>query len=162
MAVYSYDFSDFTSLDAGLTAPNGTTLVDEIEDALLGTPIDMLILEGPDTVDITFSGTVTQATLDAVVAAHTGLFPAGQDSGELDPVMAQHYVEENFTPTLGQVTFILSLVPVEDVPINFLVNGTDYKQTVDFSVSGQTITWLNAKFSMEADDEVLIRYLRVP
>lgn len=274
---YTYDFVDFTSLDPSVPYPNATTMPQEIIDAGLTGLLSVDVLTGDDIVEIVFSAAVTVATLDAVVAAHTGLDPLGQGPGETserfrsvatvedakaldqhvegdvlfvhelnaffaytalssdtnddvrvlkpdnitttgrwlrfqsklgetwsllygtsDPngtvtaeqgrnfyhsangvfytqiaspegntwaqtgLQPSQYTEEKFTPTLGQVTFLLANAPADDVTVDFLVNGNDYNQGVDFSVSGQTVTWLNVKFSMEADDEVLIRYIRTP
>jgi len=68
------------------------------------------------------------------------------------------WVEDSFTATLGQITFILSNAPTDPSSLEFDVNGVTYEIGVDYSRSGVTITWLNAKFSMDAGDLILARY----
>lgn len=67
--------------------------------------------------------------------------------------------EDEFTPTAGQVTFILSAPPKDQASIQFFVNGVLTDDVVDYTVSGQTITWLNTHYSMEITDKVIVRYL---
>lgn len=65
---------------------------------------------------------------------------------------------DEFTPTLGQVTFILSSAPRDALSTRVIVNGVDYDDATDFTVSGVTLTWLNLSFSMTTADKVSIRY----
>lgn len=66
--------------------------------------------------------------------------------------------EDEFIATLGQITFILSQAPIDSVSLTVGVNGLKYDDTSDFTVSGTTVTWLNTLFSMDAGDQVIIRY----
>lgn len=67
--------------------------------------------------------------------------------------------EDEFTPTLGQVSFILSEAPGDLESLKFIVNGIEYDRDVDYNISGVTITWLDVPFTMETDDKVIVRYL---
>lgn len=70
-----------------------------------------------------------------------------------------NFIEDEFTPTLGQITFILSQAPTDLDSLAFLVNGVHYDDTVDFTVSGTTVTWLNTPFSLDTTDKVHARYV---
>jgi hypothetical protein len=66
--------------------------------------------------------------------------------------------QDEFTPTLGQVTFILSSAPTNPTSVELYVNGVLYDDVGDYTISGQTITWLDTNFTMETTDQVIIRY----
>lgn len=68
------------------------------------------------------------------------------------------WTEDEFVPTNGQITFILSLAPTDLVSLEFIVNGVHFDDATDYTVSGTTVTWLNAAFVMKTKDKVLIRY----
>lgn len=68
------------------------------------------------------------------------------------------WVEQEWAATPGQVTFILAGTPTEATSLSFFVNGVMYDDDVDFTRSGNTITWLNAAFTMESGDKVHVRY----
>lgn len=68
------------------------------------------------------------------------------------------WVEDEFTATPAQVTFILSQAPIDAVSLTFHVNGVLYDDVTDFSISGTTITWLDTAFVMSAGDKIHIRY----
>lgn len=68
------------------------------------------------------------------------------------------WVEDEFTPTNGQVTFILSQAPTDANSLVFLANGVAADDGVDYTRSGQTITWTDNWFVMDTSDKVLIRY----
>ncbi len=65
---------------------------------------------------------------------------------------------EDFTPTAGQVSFILANTPIDFASVVFEVNGVDYHQGDAFTVSGVTITWLDP-WTMETTDFVTVRYV---
>ncbi len=69
------------------------------------------------------------------------------------------WAQEDFTPTLGQVSFIVSNLPKDVVSIEFYVNGVLYEEGVgaDYVVSGATITWQNT-FVLRPKDVVIVRY----
>ena len=69
------------------------------------------------------------------------------------------WVEDEFTTTAGQVTFILSQAPTDASSLTFHVNGVLYDDVADFTVSGTTITWTNVPFVMGIGDKVHIRYV---
>ena len=66
--------------------------------------------------------------------------------------------EDEFSPTAGQVTFILSNAPTDVNSIVFLANGVAADDTSDYTVSGTTVTWLDNWFVFDTSDKVLIRY----
>lgn len=68
------------------------------------------------------------------------------------------WVQDEFTATAAQVSFILSGAPSEALSLTFNVNGIDYDDVVDYTISGSTVTWTNAAFVMEAGDKVIVRY----
>lgn len=74
------------------------------------------------------------------------------------PFTAAPWVEKEFTPTLGQITFILTSTPTDLKSLTFSVNGVEADETGDYTISGVTITWLNTLFSMETTDLVVVRY----
>jgi hypothetical protein len=76
----------------------------------------------------------------------------------IDAAVGPPWQEDEFTPTNGQITFILSQAPTDTVSLSFAVNGIRADDTDDYTVSGVTITWLNNLFAMETTDHVVVRY----
>lgn len=72
--------------------------------------------------------------------------------------VAPTWYEDEFTPTNGQVTFIISSTPTDVQSLTFAVNGVLADEGVDYSVSGTTITWTDAPFTMQTSDLVVVRY----
>jgi hypothetical protein len=68
------------------------------------------------------------------------------------------WLEDAYTPTLGQVTFILSQTPTEPISLMLNVNGVEFVETDDYTLSGTNITWLDTDFSMETSDKVVVQY----
>lgn len=68
------------------------------------------------------------------------------------------WVEDEYTPTSGQVTFVLSQAPVDANSLVFMVNGVISDDVTDYAVSGLNVTWLDNLFVMGTTDKVLIRY----
>jgi len=66
--------------------------------------------------------------------------------------------EKSFTPTTGQITFIIPNIPIDLIALNFYVNGVQCEPVTQFIVSGSTITWLNTPFSLGTSDWVQIKY----
>lgn len=66
------------------------------------------------------------------------------------------WVEDEFDPTNGQVTFIISQAPTDANSLTFLVNGVVSDDVTDYTISGQTITWLDNLFVMDTSDKVLV------
>lgn len=66
--------------------------------------------------------------------------------------------EDEYVPTVGQVSFSLSQSPQDTNSVFFVINGVIYDDTADYTVSGQTVTWLNTSFSLEITDVVIIKY----
>ena len=74
-------------------------------------------------------------------------------------LLGKSWKRDEFTATNGQVTFILSSAPADNSSVTLYVNGVMYDDVDDYTVSGTTITWLNTPFSMDAGDEILVRYV---
>lgn len=62
--------------------------------------------------------------------------------------------------TAGQVSFLLSYPVLVVGSFSFVVNGVEYDDPESFTRSGQTVTWLNTQFVMDAGDHVVARYLK--
>ncbi len=60
------------------------------------------------------------------------------------------------TATDGQTEFLTSLPPGSAVMM--FVNGVQYQQPVDFTVSGSDVTWLETDFALQAGDQVQLVY----
>lgn len=67
------------------------------------------------------------------------------------------WVKDEFTPTIGQVTFILSSTPTDLASLTLVLNGTKYDDVTDYVVSGTTVTWLDP-FTLKAKDKLIIQY----
>jgi len=66
--------------------------------------------------------------------------------------------EEEFTPTTGQITFIVANMPADAVSIEFYVNGVLADRGAQYTASGATFTWLNNPYSLVPRDLIQIRY----
>lgn len=58
----------------------------------------------------------------------------------------------------GQVFFSLTKTPVDSADVKMTVNGQNQTNGVDYTVIGQSVTWQNASFTLEIDDEVAFTY----
>ena len=67
--------------------------------------------------------------------------------------------EDEFIPTLGQVSFTLTTAPTDTASFELHVNGLAYDDVDDYILSGQTLTWLNALFALAPGDKLLARYV---
>jgi hypothetical protein len=76
---------------------------------------------------------------------------AGGTSGHLP------WFKDEFTPTAGQITFILSQGPADPTSLKFYVNGVLVDDIADYTVSGTNVTWLD-NYVMETTDKVIIYY----
>lgn len=88
----------------------------------------------------------------------TELNDGGIEQLEISGTANLLWVEDEFVPTLGQVTFILSAAPLDPNSFSLHINGVVYDDGLDFTVSGTTLTWLNTPFSLDATDKLLARY----
>ncbi len=71
-------------------------------------------------------------------------------------------VVDEFTTTAAQISFSLSQNPIDLDSLAFFVEGIRYDDVVDYTISGQNVTWTNNAFVMEAGDKVHIKYAVVP
>jgi hypothetical protein len=67
------------------------------------------------------------------------------------------WFEDQYTPTQGQISFILTAPPMDLVALTFFVNGVLYNEPTDRIVSGGTVTWQDP-FILKPEDKVIIRY----
>lgn len=93
----------------------------------------------------------------------TGLVAVTSTADEINvdvPVSSGHlsWTQDEFTATAAQVTFIISSAPADAASLTFNVNGVDYDDVADFTISGTNVTWLNTPFAMSTGDKVIIRY----
>lgn len=107
----------------------------------------------------------TEDFLVVKVVAGSGIAVSEQNDGGVETLEITNtggggapWVEDEFVPTLGQVTFVLSSVPTDLNSISLHVNGIAYDDVTDYTVSGTTLTWLNTPFSLETTDKLLARY----
>lgn len=78
---------------------------------------------------------------------------------QLGNLPAVPWVEDEFTPTNGQITFILTQAPSDVTSLSLLVNGVLSDDIDDYTVSGTTLTWLNNLFVLDTGDKLLTRYV---
>lgn len=64
--------------------------------------------------------------------------------------------KETFNPFNGQTVFVLTMAPIGIT--NFYVNGALQNVLVDYTVLGNTVTYLNTNFSLTTTDVVTIIY----
>lgn len=66
---------------------------------------------------------------------------------------------DEFVPTLGQTVFTLSRVPPAGITrIQVFVRTGLQRRTVDYTLSGATLTWLNTDFTLAPGDIVTVAY----
>ena len=66
--------------------------------------------------------------------------------------------DQDFQPTAGQVTFILSVAPTDPKTVTVTVNGVVVDEGTDYTISGVTITWLDVPYVMQTTDLLSVRY----
>jgi hypothetical protein len=68
-------------------------------------------------------------------------------------------VADAYTPTLGQTAFTLSQTPRADYLFLLTLNGAIQLESTDFTVSGTSLTWLNAGgITLKTTDSLVARY----
>ncbi len=73
------------------------------------------------------------------------------------PVGEVAWTKDEFIPTTGQVTFVLSQTPFDLASLELAVNGVEYDDGVDYTISGATITWLDP-FTLKTKDKMIVQY----
>lgn len=68
------------------------------------------------------------------------------------------WIEDEFTPSNGQVSFTLTRAPSDGFSRELFVNGVLADETGEYTISGETLTWLNTNFSLSTDDFLIARY----
>lgn len=67
------------------------------------------------------------------------------------------WMVDEYTPTPGQITFIITQIPVDFDSIELFVNGVEYEKDTHYTQSGLNVTWLDS-FVLKPADKVTIRY----
>jgi hypothetical protein len=68
------------------------------------------------------------------------------------------WVRVVFTATAGQTSFTLPSISADADSYTLSVNGVEYVRTMDYTVSGTALTWLNNPFALIAGDRVMVAY----
>lgn len=68
-----------------------------------------------------------------------------------------HQQTDTFAATAAQTAFSLSKTPVDPSDVKMKVNGIDYENGTDFTVSGTSVTWTDP-FVLSAGDSVQFAY----
>ena len=69
------------------------------------------------------------------------------------------FTQENLTVhSNGQVLFLLSQTPLNNQSVSLFVNSAVYINGLDFTVSGDVITWLNRNFGLVTTDQITAAY----
>ena len=69
--------------------------------------------------------------------------------------------EDEFTATAAQTAFTLSQTFQPGGISVVSINGVNYAQDTDYTISGLLLTWLNNDFILEAGDRVVAKYQRL-
>lgn len=69
------------------------------------------------------------------------------------------WFEDTFIATAGQTVFVLTQAPLDTNSFALSVNGNVYAESIDFTLVGSTVTWLNTAFTLLAGDEVIGKYI---
>ena len=69
------------------------------------------------------------------------------------------WMEDEFSPTNGQVSFALSQAPQDPDSLTLLVNGVVADDGDDYTLSGTNLTWLDNLFVLDTGDKLLARYI---
>jgi hypothetical protein len=91
----------------------------------------------------------------------TTIVYAGEGIDEFDPSSPTNHIhiQETFTITTnGQTVFSLTQTPKDTANVIFFVNGIAYNITIDYTVVGTTLTWLNVDFTLQTSDRVTAEY----
>jgi hypothetical protein len=83
----------------------------------------------------------------------------GANKAYVDSQISGAWIEDEFTPTQSQVTFILSVGPSDTDSLTVYINGVAYDDVIDYTISGTTLTWLNNLFTLDPGDKLLARYI---
>lgn len=66
--------------------------------------------------------------------------------------------EETFTPSSSQTVFALAATPLVPNDTSMFINTVKYLYTIDFTVVGANVTWLDGPFTLDSLDTVEIIY----
>ena len=80
------------------------------------------------------------------------------DGGVWNTVGIKAISNELFNPTNGQTVFVLAASIGGGLSSMLFVNGMQYSITVDYTISGVTLTWLDVDFTLEVGDVVDVFY----
>jgi hypothetical protein len=72
--------------------------------------------------------------------------------------VADHVQTDIYSATGGQTNFTLTKTPNDPNDVKMMINGVDYINGADYSITGTTCTWLNVPFTLSAGDKVELVY----
>ena len=114
------------------------------------------------------SGTYPDPDVIAMTTSEAQRLPVGpiaegqfvlRIGNEIRSSAAGAWFEEVYIATAGQTVFTLGRPPLDANSFQFSVNGVKYAESVDYSLVGDTVTWLNVAFILQAGDEVIAKYI---
>jgi hypothetical protein len=65
---------------------------------------------------------------------------------------------DRFKASRGQRQFLLSRAPANPEHVTFIVRGVIQEYGVDYTVSGNEVTWTDKSFSMDEGDSIRVDY----
>jgi len=101
--------------------------------------------------------TIGGEVIDNLTSSSTSAALSANQGRVLDEKIAQF--SQTFIPTsLGQTVFTLANAVRINVLACLKVNGLDYLQGIDFTLSGTTLTWLDNLFILDQNDTIKLNY----
>ena len=67
--------------------------------------------------------------------------------------------EEQFTPSAAQTVFAIAATPNDPSNVDFRLNTVSYVYSVDYTVSGTTVTWTNGIVLATTDRVDIVYYV---
>jgi len=114
---------------------------------------DPVYLSGTTPGGVTSTAPATAVQVGVAISTTSWIFiPASGGSG------GSNLAKETFTPALDQTEFTLSASPGGETLL--FVNGVQYYESRDFTISGTTLTWLPlvVGFGLGPDDDMDVYY----
>jgi hypothetical protein len=67
--------------------------------------------------------------------------------------------QESFTATAGQTSFILTNTPLDSTTVFMFLNGSKQVYNIDYTVSGTTVSYISADYTIQLNDSVEFWYV---
>lgn len=68
------------------------------------------------------------------------------------------FAKQTFIPSNGQTLFTLASFPAPGGFSTVVVNGMDYEEGHDYTISGPSLTWLNTSAFLDTSDRLVVTY----